>query len=517
MQPLISCGAVVILIAAALRHKGRQQWAWFCFAFGMCTSIVGSTINVIIANHPSSLWSDIAQNLFLLTYVLAFVGMGLYLPLRSWWIGSTPLILFNSLVVGVASFVLLSNLSLLMFGRLNLPLQRGITFLAFDLGLIFALIVIMFRYGRGGGHLLFLSMIGVLCLVIADVIYPLVALTPISALSSTVVSPLYTFHRILLSFGAYRSVDKPPTPRSVAFKVMPLGEWLVWMILPGTLVFSAIVSAIVNGQSIFGTVGLLLILAAVRELLAAYDYRRAQRELHAAEEDERQTSELLRQQKAIVEEANQRLRAYMAQAEDLAIEQERIRVAREIHDGLGHHLNNIKIHIGVAHRFFESDRTVALDSVATVKTEISEAQRELRRAVDALVSDDFLAGALEDLFEEPIRDCKLAGIRTNLQISGTPRHLPEQVKHTLYRIGQEALSNIRQHSRAKHATMIVDYGEQCVRIIVEDDGIGIPTNVEWRRGHGLDNLQERAALIGGNTDIETRPGQGVRVVVEVPA
>ncbi len=64
--------------------------------------------------------------------------------------------------------------------------------------------------------------------------------------------------------------------------------------------------------------------------------------------------------------------------------------------------------------------------------------------------------------------------------------------------------------------MIVDYGEQCVRIIVEDDGIGISTNVERRPGHGLDNLLERAALIGGKTDIETRPDQGVRVIVEVP-
>jgi signal transduction histidine kinase len=232
---------------------------------------------------------------------------------------------------------------------------------------------------------------------------------------------------------------------------------------------------------------------------------------------ERRFLATVQRQKALAEEVNQRLRAYMAQAEDLAIEQERIRVAREIHDGLGHHLNNIKIHIGVAHRCFEADRAMALDSVTTVKTEIGNAQRELRRAIDALVSDDFLAGALEDLFEGPVRDCKLAGIRTNLQVSGTPRALPEQVKHTFYRIGQEALSNIRQHSCAQHATMMVDYGEQCVRIIIEDDGIGIPTNVERRPGHGLDNLQERAALIGGKTDIETRPGQGVRVVVEVPA
>ncbi len=94
-----------------------------------------------------------------------------------------------------------------------------------------------------------------------------------------------------------------------------------------------------------------------------------------------------------MKEVNQQLRAFLLRAEDLAIEQERIRVARDIHDGLGYHLNNIKVHIGVAYRCFESDRAMALDSITTVKTEISKAQRELRRAIDTLVSDDFLAGA----------------------------------------------------------------------------------------------------------------------------
>lgn len=222
-------------------------------------------------------------------------------------------------------------------------------------------------------------------------------------------------------------------------------------------------------------------------------------------------------QKIAAEEANQRLRAALAQAEDLAIEQERVRVAREIHDGLGHHLNNIKIHVGVACRVFESDRAVALDSLITTKAEISNAQRELRRAIDALVSDTVLAASLEDVLAEAVRDCTLAGIRTHLQISGTPRALPDQLKHALYRIGQEALSNIRLHSHADCATMLIDYREQSVRIIVEDDGIGLPVTAERRRGHGLDNLQERAVLIGGKTAIETRPGQGLRIVVEAPA
>ena len=215
--------------------------------------------------------------------------------------------------------------------------------------------------------------------------------------------------------------------------------------------------------------------------------------------------------------ANQHLRAYLLQAEDLAIEHERIRVAREIHDGLGQHLNTLKVHTAVAYRCFESDRIMALDSLAIAKTEIGNAQRELRRAIDALVSDAILVGSLEDGLAATVRDCTLAGIRAMLRVVGTPRPLPEQIMHTLYRIGQEAVNNIRQHAQATHATVTIDYQEHCVRIIVEDDGIGIPATVERRRGHGLDNLQERAALVGGKATIEGDAGQGVRVIVEIPA
>lgn len=223
----------------------------------------------------------------------------------------------------------------------------------------------------------------------------------------------------------------------------------------------------------------------------------------------------MRQKNRAVEEANQRLRAAIAQVEELAIEQERVRLAREIHDGLGHHLNNVKVYVGVAHRAFEVDPAVAQASLTTAKTEISNAQRELRRAIDALVSEDCFAGALEDLLDGPVRDCTLAGVAVDFEVHGIPRPLPEPIKHGLYRIGQEALTNIRRHSRATWAALRLDYQEQLIRIVVEDDGVGMPA-VERRRGHGLDNLQERAALIAGKADIETCPGKGVRITVEVP-
>jgi signal transduction histidine kinase len=234
----------------------------------------------------------------------------------------------------------------------------------------------------------------------------------------------------------------------------------------------------------------------------------------AQTETKRANVELVAVNQAL-EAVNQQLRAYMVQAEDLAVEHERVRVAREIHDGLGHHLNNVKVHVAVARRYFDVDRAIALDSLTTTQSEISNAQQELRRAVEALVSDRF-TGTLEELLQGPVRDCQLAGIDASLHVEGRWSPLPQQVTYALYRIGQEALSNIRQHSRAKQASVQIHYQDQCIHLVIDDDGIGMPASTEYRRGHGLDNLQERATLVGGKTIIETRLGQGVRVMVEVP-
>lgn len=286
---------------------------------------------------------------------------------------------------------------------------------------------------------------------------------------------------------------------------IPLG-WIFNFGVFGTLNFAILTVILVSGASIFTRKlsEAALANAALQQLTADLD-----------RQVEERTSDL-QHQKAMVEASNHQLRTYMLQVEELAVEQERMRVAREIHDGLGHHLNNIKVHSEVAHRSFAAHPATALDALTTVKTEIKNAQRELRRAIDALVADTHAASTLEELLDCPIRDCSLAGITVDCSVTGTPRLLPQQVTHALFRIGQEALTNIRRHAHATSAAVRVDYQEQRVHILIEDDGMGMP-GVEPRRGHGRSNLQERAALVGGTTVIETRPGQGVRIVVEVPA
>ncbi|KAB8140769.1 hypothetical protein F8S13_22465 [Chloroflexia bacterium SDU3-3] len=225
---------------------------------------------------------------------------------------------------------------------------------------------------------------------------------------------------------------------------------------------------------------------------------------------------LVSHEKSAAETMNQQLRAFLMQAEELAIEQERVRVAREIHDGLGHHLNNIKIHSSVAHHAFDHDSAMARSALAMVKAEVTQAYRELRRAIDILVSEKPFLGTLEDLLAQPLRDCELNGVHAELRVSGIPRTLADQTKHALYRIAQEALNNVRRHAHAANASIWIDYRDQMVQLLIEDDGVGLAPSAAQHIGHGLHNLHERALFVGGKTAIETAAGKGVRVMVEVP-
>lgn len=225
---------------------------------------------------------------------------------------------------------------------------------------------------------------------------------------------------------------------------------------------------------------------------------------------------LVSHEKFAAETMNQQLRAFLVQAEELAIEQERVRVAQEIHDGLGHHLNNLKIHSSVALHALDRDIDLARSALAMVNEEVKHAYRELRRAIDILVSEKPFLGTLEDLLAQPVRDCELHGVHAELHVSGIPRTLTDQTKHALYRISQEALSNIRRHAQAANAVIRIDYRDQVIQVLIEDDGVGLAPSVVQDIGHGLQILQERALFVGGRTAIETEVGKGVRVLVEVP-
>jgi signal transduction histidine kinase len=213
--------------------------------------------------------------------------------------------------------------------------------------------------------------------------------------------------------------------------------------------------------------------------------------------------------------ANQKLRAYAAQVEELATTTERNRVAREIHDNLGHYLTVINMQLEAARAVFGTDPERALDAVRKAQTLTQEGLAEVRKSVSALRAGPAGNRPLPEAAALLIEETRAAGILAELTIAGTPRPLEPQAELTLYRAVQEALTNVRKHAHASRVDVRLEYAaDGTVRLAVHDNGVGSSTS---NGGFGLLGLRERVQLLGGKVRTQSAAGEGFRLDVEVPA
>ena len=206
--------------------------------------------------------------------------------------------------------------------------------------------------------------------------------------------------------------------------------------------------------------------------------------------------------------ANARLADYAARVEELATIQERNRIAREIHDGLGHTLTVASMQLEAV-RARPEDAPARLERVQHI---LREGLGELRRSVSMLRGGPSTPQAFARAIEELVAEHEGSELQVELVTEGTPRPLPGALGFALYRAAQEALTNVRRHAGARAAEVRLAYRTGSVALMVSDDGVGA---AELVPGHGLSGLRERVALVGGTVEIESRPGVVVRV--EVPA
>jgi signal transduction histidine kinase len=226
-------------------------------------------------------------------------------------------------------------------------------------------------------------------------------------------------------------------------------------------------------------------------------------------------TELLRREQQLrhgLAEAHQQLRDYAAQAERLAIAQERNRVARDIHDGLGHSLTVVQMQVKAARAVLSSDPAKADDVLAKAQQLSEDALGAVRRSVHAL-REPRATGPLPEALGALAEEASAAGVPTRLDVSGTQRPLPDDAREALYRAAQEGLTNVRKHARAGRADLLLHYGEAAVRVEVRDDGVG---GDGISAGFGLVGLRERAAQLGGRMRVESAPGEGCTLSMEVP-
>ena len=226
-----------------------------------------------------------------------------------------------------------------------------------------------------------------------------------------------------------------------------------------------------------------------------------------------------RRSRAELAEAHRRLREYAVQAEGLAAAQERNRVARDIHDGLGHALTVVQMQIKAARAVLAADAVRADAVLAKAQEQAEEALREVRRSVGALRERPPHA-PLPDALRALAEEAAAAGVPTELDVLGTARPLRAEAAESLYRAAQEGLTNVRKHSGAARAGVTLDYSQEAtVRLEVRDDGTGVPatSTVDGERtGFGLLGIAERAAHAGGTMTLESLPGKGSTLRVEVP-
>jgi signal transduction histidine kinase len=216
-----------------------------------------------------------------------------------------------------------------------------------------------------------------------------------------------------------------------------------------------------------------------------------------------------------LEEANLRLRQYAVQAEELATSRERNRLAREIHDGLGHYLTTIFMQIQAAQAVLNNDPRRGMDALDKARTLTQTALNDVRHSVAALRSAPQQDRPLPDLITDLLSDLQGTGLETRLEVIGSPRPLSPQVELTCYRATQEGLNNVRKHAQAQHVLIRLDYAQvDHLALVIEDDGIG---SDDLQGGFGLLGLRERVALVGGEVTTTTYPGQGFILAIEVPA
>ena len=280
----------------------------------------------------------------------------------------------------------------------------------------------------------------------------------------------------------------------------PRQRWLVYgalvaiVILPRGLRSGAWINALFDGVIAGAAVFFVAVFAQSR-----FDEQRAR------ERAERLTLEL--------EEANLQLAAYATQAEELAMTQERNRLAREIHDNLGHYLTIVNVQIEAAKVVMDSDPTRALEAMNKAQELTQKGLTRVRESVAALrespVSNRSLGEAIASLVEE----ARSAGIVTEFRVAGEPLALEHKIALAIYRAAQEGLTNVRRHARASRVDVLLDFQPSEVRLEVKDNGVGA---AETGGGFGLLGIRERMQLLGGRLEISTEVGKGFCLTASVP-
>jgi signal transduction histidine kinase len=229
-----------------------------------------------------------------------------------------------------------------------------------------------------------------------------------------------------------------------------------------------------------------------------------------------------RHRQAYLEEAEQRAAEAERTREETALRragEERLRIARELHDSLTHSISVIKVQAGVAIHLARKRGEDVPPALLAIQEASSDATRELRATLEVLRDSDRSDGESPasglDRLDDLVERARSTGLPATVTISGARRELPAEVDRAAYRIVQESLTNVSRHAGGAGAAVRIDYAIGELVVQVDDDGKADP-DAPPVPGTGLLGMRERVAALGGRLRAEPRPEGGFTVRAELP-
>ena len=220
------------------------------------------------------------------------------------------------------------------------------------------------------------------------------------------------------------------------------------------------------------------------------------------------------------EEANKQLQKYANEVEELTVDRERTRMAREIHDTLGHYLTILSIQLETISKLQERDPAQAMVEVAEARRVAAQSMQEVRNAVAALRPASIATLSLHEALTQLANEfCNTSNeIKLTLDLETQLPPLSPDVQFALYRATQEVLTNIRKHAHATKVLLRLRYEAHEIELVVLDNGSGVIENEPGHSGSGfgLIGLRERIELLGGHVTYGKEEPQGYRVTIRIP-
>jgi len=213
--------------------------------------------------------------------------------------------------------------------------------------------------------------------------------------------------------------------------------------------------------------------------------------------------------------ANEKLRQYALRIENQATLEERNRIAREIHDSLGHSLTALNLQLETALKLSQSNPNKANDFLVRAKQLGSQALRDVRQSISTMRSHPLQEQSLEQAICLLLEDFHHANGFSPICLINLENSLPIELKIAIYRIIQESLTNVSKYARATEVRIEIDKTPKALRLSIQDNGKGFDFQ-QNTTGFGLQSMRDRALGIGGVFNIISAPGKGCKIMVDIP-